>query len=352
MKISIVVGTRPQIIKSQPLIKELLSRKVKISIVHTGQHYDFEMSKAFFNEMKIKNPDYNLGINQGSPSKQLAQIISKLEKPLKKFKPNVVVVPGDTRSALGAALCATRLGFKTAHLEAGTRSNDFTMEEEINRRIIDHCSHLLFAPTKNCYKNLKQESVLGKQYFTGDTMYDVFLEYKKLLKQKKSVQSNFVLMTIHRKNNIENYSKIKNILQLAKKIENYGLDVIFPMHPHTKKQIKSFGLSLKGNHIIKPVKYSKMLQLLHDSNLLITDSGGLQKEAFWLNIPCITLRENTEWIETLEGKCNVLLRNVSNSSFNLVKKTMSRKYLWNNNSIAAKFGNGKASKNIASIILD
>jgi len=306
MKICFIVGTRPQIIKSQPVINRLLKQKEDVTIIHTGQHYDYEMSKGFFDEMKILDPDFNLGVKVGSSAQQVAQIISKLENPLKKIGPDCVIVPGDTRSALAASLCASKLGFKIAHLESGARSYDFSIEEEINRKISENCSHLLFAPTKNCYKNLKKERVLGTAYFTGDTMYDVLLEFKKILKLRKPKKGKFILITIHRKNTIFDIAKMKSIMALLKKIAKSGEEIIFPIHPHTKKQINSFKISLKGINTIKPVKYSKMLQMLNDAKLLITDSGGLQKEAYWLKTPCITLRKNTEWIETLQGKHNIL----------------------------------------------
>lgn len=348
MKFCIVIGTRPQIIKSQPIIKEILSRKLKLSIIHTGQHYDYQMSKVFFEEMKIRDPDLNLEVGPGTPSNQLAQIISRLEKPLKRINPDILIVPGDTRSALGAALCANRLGIKVAHVEAGARSMEFDMEEEINRRLIDHCSNLLFAPTLNCYKNLKKESVLGSIYFTGDTMYDVFLEFKKMLNLTKSDGDGYVLMTLHRQDNIQNPQKIKKIVTLAKQISARGWKVVFPIHPHTQKQIKSFGISLDGINITKPVKYSKMLRLLCDANLLITDSGGLQKEAYWMNTPCVTLRKSTEWIETLEDKHNILLNKITNSSLKLFTNILRQKRPKTRH--LHQFGNGSASKKITSIL--
>ena len=349
MKLCIIVGTRPQIIKSQPIIKEILARKLKLHIIHTGQHYDYQMSKVFFEEMKIRDPDLNLEVGPGTPTNQLAQIILKLESPLKKIKPDVVIVPGDTRSALGAALCANRLGIRVAHIEAGARSMEFDMEEEINRRMIDHCSNLLFAPTLNCYKNLKKESVLGHAYFTGDTMYDVFLEFKKILDLKKSDNDRYVLMTLHRQDNIKNPQRIKKIIDLAKQISTKGWNVVFPVHPHTRKQIKSFGINLDGINTINPVKYSEMLLLLCNANLLLTDSGGLQKEAFWLNTPCVTLRKSTEWIETLDGRHNILLGTIKNSSLKLITNILQQKQLKVNTS--PQFGDGKAAKKIISILL-
>jgi len=352
VKVALIVGTRPQIIKSQPLIKEIILRKLKISIIHTGQHYDYEMSKTFFKELKIRKPDVNLGISTGSPSRQLGEIISKIEKPLKKIKPDIVIVPGDTRSALGAAISANRMGIQLAHLEAGARSYDNTMEEEINRRLIDHCSDLLFAPTRNCLKNLKAESVLGKIYFTGDTMYDVFHEYQKILKLSSVRKEKIVLMTIHRQVNLENYNQMKKILNLAKSISKSGYKVIFPIHPHTKKNISYFKLSLNNIHAISPIKYSEMLKLLSKSSLLLTDSGGLQKEAFWSNTPCITLRKNTEWIETLSQNHNVLLKTIKKSDssklIRILKSTKQKKKSKN----SYLFGKGHASKKIVSILLN
>lgn len=350
MKFCLVVGTRPQIIKSQPVVREILSHGGKLSIVHTGQHYDYEMSKMFFEELKIREPDINLAVKPRSSSNQLAQIIMKLENPLRKLNPDVVLVPGDTRSALGAALCANRLGIKVAHIESGARSMEFDMEEEVNRRIIDHCSNILFAPTPGCRKNLQKESVLGEVHFSGDTMYDVFIKFKKMIDLNKSNNSKYVIMTIHRKDNIEDISKITKIIQLAKKISSKGYDVIFPIHPHTAKKIKSFGINLDGINIIEPVKYSKMLQLLSNAKLLLTDSGGLQKESYWLNTPCVTLRKSTEWVETFEGGHNVLVPKLTNSSFELILRKLSNREIKKQKNIK-HFGNGMAAKKIVSILL-
>lgn len=348
MHFCLVVGTRPQIIKSQPIIREILARNSKLTLIHTGQHYDYQMSKVFFKELKIRDPDLNLGVKPNSSANQLAQIIINLEKPLQKIRPDVVIVPGDTRSALGAALCANRLGIKVAHVEAGARSMEFNMEEEINRRIIDHCSNVLFAPTKNCYNNLKKESVIGSSYMSGDTMYDVFLEFKKILHLKKH-DSKYILMTIHRKDNIENRTNIKKILELVKTVHKNGWKIIFPIHPHTQKQIRSFGLDLDGIDVIEPVKYSKMLELLSNASMLVTDSGGLQKEAYWSGTPCVTLRKSTEWTETLDGKHNVLLSKISRSSASMILEILKRKPV--NETRSKYFGNGYAAKNIVSVLL-
>ena len=346
MKACLIVGTRPQIIKSQPIINEFKKRKIPLFIIHTGQHYDYKMSKSFFDELEIPNPDINLGISKGSSAKQLGEIIAKLETVLKKINPNVVLIPGDTRSALGGALTASRLGIPVAHIESGARSFDPNMEEETNRRLIDHMSSYLFSPTPNCLKNLKSESVLGKIYLSGDTMYDVFLQYQKILKFSDK-KENLILMTIHRRENILNRKKMAGIIATAKKLSKNGYEVIFPIHPHTKKQIKSFQISLKGIKIISPLKYSEILQMISSSKLLITDSGGLQKEAFWLNTPCITIRENTEWIETLKGKHNQLLTKITSTDYKKIMKILDKKFSKNKTKL---FGTGNASKNIVSVL--
>jgi UDP-N-acetylglucosamine 2-epimerase len=347
MRVSLIVGTRPQIIKSQPIVKELLSKKIILQIIHTGQHYDYKMSKSFFEELSIQDPNLNLNIKNGTSSKQLSEIIAKLEKPLLNFSPDFVLVPGDTRSALGASLSAFRLGFKLVHIEAGARSNDITLEEEINRRIIDHCSNILFAPTKNCLKNLHNENILGKSYFTGDSMYDVFTKFRKKLNLKKQ-RNDQILMTIHRKTNIENISKMKKIIWLANQITKLGYEVIFPIHPHTRKQLQSFHISLNKINTMEPVNYSKMLTLLGESKMMITDSGGLQKEAYWMNTPCVTIRKSTEWIETLENN-NILLDIITSSTMRKIKKIISQKIPQNKR---FEFGNGQSAKKMVSILRD
>ena len=348
MKFCIVVGTRPQIIKTQPIIHELKSQKKSFSIIHTGQHYDYEMSRSFFKELKISKPDYNLGVSKGSNVIQLADLLKKLEKTFLKLKPDVIIVPGDTRSALGAALSANRMNIPLAHIEAGARSNDFELEEEINRRLIDNCSNYLFTPTINCSKNLSNESCLGKIFNAGDTMFDVFLKYKKLIEHKKP-RENFVLMTIHRRQNILDKVQLKKIIDLANFISKQGFEIIFPIHPHTKKQIMNYKISLSNIRTIDPVNYSKTLSLLSQTKLLLTDSGGLQKEAYWSQTPCFTFRKSTEWIETLDGKNNLLLKIIDNSNLNKIEKIIEKK---SPSSVkkSKTFGDGNASKKIISIL--
>lgn len=351
MKFCVIVGTRPQIIKTQPIIHELKSQKKKFSIIHTGQHYDYEMSRTFFKELKITKPNYHLNLSQGSNLSQLSEMIKKLEKPLTKIKPDVVIVPGDTRSALAGALSANGLGLPLAHIEAGARSNDFELEEEINRRLIDHCSNFLFTPTKNCTKNLKKESTLGTIFNVGDTMFDVFLKYRKILELTKSPRKNFVLMTIHRRQNILDRIRLKKIIDLANYISKQGFEIIFPIHPHTRKQIRSYNISLSNIKIVEPVNYSKTLTLLSQTKLLLTDSGGLQKEAYWSQTPCFTFRNSTEWTETLNKQNNQLVPVISNQTKKQISQILNKKSIMYNSPSKKIFGNGNASKKIISILL-
>jgi len=347
LKFCIIVGTRPQIIKTQPIISEILKTNSQLSIIHTGQHYDYKMSQIFFNELNIRKPDLNLNIKPKSSSQQLGEIIMKLEKPLSRMDPDVVIVPGDTKSALGAALSANRLGIKLAHIEAGARSMEYYMEEEINRRLIDHCSNFLFAPTKNCYKNLQKESVLGKIFYSGDTMYDIFLEFQKIL-NLTSQNRDQITITLHRKENIQNPKIFKKFFSMIRNLSKKH-KVVFPVHPHTKKMIRKNNISLKGIITLNPLKYSEMLQMLSKSKLLLTDSGGLQKEAYWTKTPCITFRKSTEWVETLDGKHNFLLKTIDSSKFNKIEKILAIKSSSLINKSQA-FGNGSAAKQIISIL--
>ena len=349
MKGCIIVGTRPQIIKSQPIIYEFQKQKIPLTIIHTGQHFDYKMSKTFFKELKIQSPDIKLGINKGSSAFQLIQIIQKLEKPLQKIAPDFVLIPGDTRSALAGALTANRLNIPIAHIESGARSNDARMEEEINRRLIDHMSKYLFAPTANCAKNLKNEKVLGKILLSGDTMFDIFSKYKKTLNLNLNENRDYILITIHRRENILDKQKLNIIFKNIKQISKNNSNIIFPIHPHTLKQTKSFGISLEGITIVEPLNYSDMLKTLSKSKLLITDSGGLQKESFWTNTRCVTIRENTEWIETLKNNQNILLKNIKISDYKKIHNLLKLKPL--KNSPQKIFGDGNAAKKITSFLL-
>lgn len=311
-KIVYIVGTRPELIRSALIISYLKKDKdVAFTLVHTGQHYDYLMDKVFFDEFKLPEPDINLKVGSGSHAEQTAKIMINLEKFLISLSPNLVVVFGDTNSSLAGALVATKLKIPLAHLEAGCREWEMDMPEEINRRLIDHCSNFLFPVSKVGEKNLKNENIQGKVFNCGDPLYEVFKNhYKKgqnlnILDNLKISKKKYILLTTHRADNVDDFKKLENIITNLFFFKDYK--IIFPIHPRTKDKIKNIRNINKTNLLItNPVNYKEILYLISNSKLVITDSGGLQKEAYWLKIPCITLRKYTGWIETVQQKVNFL----------------------------------------------
>lgn len=326
-KIVYIIGTRPEIIRSVSVIKLLRKDpEVALSLVNTGQHYDYAMSQAFFDGLDLKGPDFNLNIGSGSHAEQSAKIMIGLEKYFLEFKPDMVVVFGDTDSSLAAALAAVKLKIPVAHLEAGCREWEMDLPEEINRRLIDHCSALLLTVSRLSSENLKREHVAGKIYFTGDPLYEVF---KKTVKEKRQSEllnnfglskNNFILATIHRDKNVDIKERLANIMTAISSIKN--LKILFPVHPRTQKRLDEFNLLTKyqDSNIVftKPLNYNEIIILLSQAKIVITDSGGLQKEAFWSKVPCITIREHTAWAETVDLGVNYLVSaNVSEIKQNI-----------------------------------
>jgi len=312
LSFAIIFGTRPQIIKSAPIIQEALKSGLELEIIHTGQHYDYQLSQIFIDEFSLPNPSVNLEVGSGSHAYQTGEIMLRLEKYLLRDKPSLVLVPGDTNSALAGALTCVKLGIPVAHIEAGARCYDMSMAEEINRRLIDHCSKILFAPTLNCKRNLEKESVLGEIYLAGDTMYDVFLKFEDevdrsdILKKLGLSDKEYGLLTLHRAENVDDPVRLRSIL---KGIGEAKMKVVFPIHPRTVNRLKEYSISLEYSNvrIIDPLGYIEMIRLLKHAKLVLTDSGGLQKEAFWSKTPCITLRDSTEWTETVEAGVNQIV---------------------------------------------
>lgn len=318
MKLMLALGARPQIIKSAPLIREA-SRKseIELQIVHTGQHYDFEMSKIFFNELDLPSPLVNLGVGSGSHAWQTGKMMTGLEKAMLRLKPDLVLVPGDTNSTLAGALAAVKLHVPVAHLEAGARSYDMRMPEEVNRRLTDHCSRLLFAPTQNCVENLRKEGLAKESiHLSGDTMYDSLLYH--LPKALKSdvldrfdlENENCGVVTLHRPENVDYPETLRSIVEALMQLRD--LTLVFPVHPRAMKMLRATGLlkrlrKAKNLRLVDPVGYLEMLHLVKLAKIVFTDSGGLQKEAFWLHTPCLTFRDRTEWVETVELGANVLV---------------------------------------------
>ncbi len=320
-KVVTIVGARPQFIKLAPLSKSLRKHFEEV-IVHTGQHYDEGMSKIFFDELEINKPDYNLGVGSGSHAFQTAQMMIKIEEVLIIERPSIVIVFGDTNSTLAGALVASKLGIKIAHIEAGLRSFNRSMPEELNRITTDHLSDYLFAPTETAVKNLIAENLGDKTNNTGDVMVDsinYFLnkskKSSKLLDELNFNPGEYHLLTLHRPSTVDNTFLLKSILE---DLNGLSKRVIFPIHPRTKKALKSVDLSNQKNFIfLEPVGYLDFLSLMSKAKKIITDSGGIQKEAYILKVPCVTLRAETEWIETVKSGWNLLL---NPSSENLSSK--------------------------------
>jgi len=312
MKIASIIGACPQFIKCAPLSREIRKKHEEV-LVHTGQHYDHEMNKIFFDELRIPEPDYHLGVGSGSHGEQTGEMIKRIEKVLMKEKPDLVLVYGDTNSTLAGALAASKLYLKVGHVEAGLRSFDRRMPEEINRLLTDHCSDLLFCPTRTSVGNLKKEGITKEVYLTGDVMVDALRGNIKIAEQESKVldelglkSKKYHLATVHRAENTDDFYRLRDIVDAFCEIE----DLVFPCHPRTEKMLKNFNLwekLIRKVRVIKPVGYLDMLMLEKNAKKILTDSGGVQKEAYILKVPCVTLRSTTEWVETLEDGWNVLV---------------------------------------------
>lgn len=307
MKIVSIVGARPQFIKCAPLSKELRREHDEI-IIHTGQHYDYEMSNVFFDELEIPEPDYNLNIGSGSQGHQTGAMLTAIEGALIKEEPQLIVVFGDTNSTIAGALAASKLGIPIAHVEAGLRSFNRSMPEEINRVLTDHISNLLFAPTENAVSNLANEGIHKGVHHVGDIMVDslnsvkeVALSRSTILEQLGLERHAYFVLTMHRAGNTDDPAKLVKVLNAIRRVQ---VPVIFPIHPRTRKLLSNINISMPSNLLpIEPMGYVDMIGLISNARGVLTDSGGIQKECFILGTRCTTLRENTEWAETLvEGR--------------------------------------------------
>lgn len=324
-KIVTIVGARPQFIKAAVLSRLIRSDewrgKFHETLIHTGQHYDANMSEVFFTDMKIPRPDINLNIGSGMHGEMTGKMLIKIEAELLKLKPDLVVVYGDTNSTLAGALAASKLHIPVAHIEAGLRSFYKVMPEEQNRILTDHLSEWLFCPTEVAVKNLANEGITQGVHLVGDIMLDASLFYRQIIKGEKAsdisrlnniygltaevINGSFALATIHRAENTDDPEKLENIISAFNELET---NIILPLHPRTKKQIEAACLKFNPNvHVIDPIGYFEMLELEMNCCCIITDSGGVQKEAYFMQKPCITLREQTEWVETVESGWNILV---------------------------------------------
>jgi len=309
MKVVSVIGARPQFVKAATISRTIKShRGIREILLHTGQHYDDNMSKLFFDELDIPEPDYNLEVGSGTHAEQTGRMMMGIEKVLLMEKPDWTLLYGDTNSTVAAALAATKLHVPVAHVEAGLRSFNRMMPEEINRIVTDRISDLLFAPTQTAVANLRNEGLEEITRFTGDVMYDSVRYYRQIIAKNPEkyaipgLPQEFLLATIHRAENTDHTENMKNIL-LA--FDQLSLPVILPVHPRTRKILSSFPIP-KNLLLIDPVGYLNMLSLTLNARKVLTDSGGLQKEAYFLGTPCITLRTETEWVETLHDGWNTV----------------------------------------------
>ncbi len=346
MKFLTVIGARPQFIKAAPVSRELRKNHQEL-YVHTGQHYDKNMSDIFFEELHIPRPDYNLNVGSSSHGKQTGEMLADIEEIILNEEPDYVLVYGDTNSTLAGALAASKLHIPVVHVEAGLRSFNKKMPEEINRIMTDHVSDVLFCPTQTAVDNLRDENITKNVHNTGDVMYDAVLFNSRLSEEQSSIlaqhalkRKDYYLITVHRAENTDNERNIRGIIEAFSKIEGTK---VWPMHPRTKKVLSNLGINLEevpGLMVIDPVGYLDMLALLDNAKKVLTDSGGVQKEAYFLKVPCVTLREQTEWVETLRGDANILTGSDTSKIINAVYREITPQY-------GQHFGDGNASVKIA-----
>ena len=349
MKVASVVGARPQFIKAAPVSRELREHNEEI-LVHTGQHYDLNMSDVFFQVLEIPKPDYNLEVGSGTHSWQTAEMMKRLEDVFVKERPDFVLVYGDTNSTIAGALSAAKLGIPVGHVEAGLRSYNRTMPEEINRIVADHLSTAVFCPTTTAVENLAREGITRGVHMVGDVMYDVALQMAQPARARGAPKrhglepGDYLLATIHRPSNADEKAILTGIVEA---LSDCGRTVVFPVHPRTKKNLQAFGLWEEFGKKVKllpPVDYLDFLGLLMDAAKVVTDSGGVQKEAYFFGVPCITLRDETEWIETVEDGWNALVGTKPEDIRHAIEH-------FNPSGTKSKsFGDGHAAEHIAQIL--
>lgn len=353
-KIAIILGTRPEIIKMSPIIRACHKQKLDYFIIHTNQHYTSNMDLTFFQELELPQPKYNIGVNSETyHGRMTGKMLIGIEDVLLKEKPDWVLVEGDTNTVVAGALIASKMGIHVGHVEAGLRSYDMNMPEEINRIITDHISTALFCPT-DTQKNILQGEGIDKKkiHVTGNTIVDALEQNLELaLKSDKYAHyktEKYLLLTLHRPSNVDNVDVLKIIINTIEEVsKEFGLMIYFPMHPRTKAQLEKFGIVIRNKKIIvmEPVGYLEMLQMEKHAQLILTDSGGLQEEACILKVPCVTLRESTERPETLKIDANIIVGHDPEKIISGIQKMLKSKRKWDN-----PFGDGTSSNKILRII--
>jgi len=357
MKIGIIVGTRPEIIKMAPVIRECQNRKISYFIIHSNQHYSEEMDSIFFKELNLPKPHYNLGVGSGLHSNQTGNILIKMEPILLEEKPDVVLVQGDTNTVLAGALAASKLDIKVGHIEAGLRSYDRTMPEETNRILTDHMSRYLFAVGPNQQAILSKEGIASdKIYMVGNTVSDSLFQHLEISAEKSNIltelnveEGKYFLVTAHRASNVDVPAHLLELLSLFDQLHNqYSQTIVWPIHPRTQTKLKEFNIEVPQYlKLLPPIGYLDFIQLQKKAQLILTDSGGIQEEACLLGVPCITLRENTERPESIEVGANVLVGRDAEKALTAADKWLSRKsFSWEN-----PFGDGHVAESILDIVI-
>ena len=355
MKFCLILGTRPEIIKLSSIIRYLKAKRKKFFIIHSNQHYSANMDKIFFKDLELPKVKYNLHVGSGTHAEQTGQMMIKIEKILNKEKPSIVLVQGDTNTVLAGGLSAAKMQIPVAHIEAGLRSYDRSMPEEINRIVVDHLSEYLFAPAKKQKEILLNEGIAKEKIFVvGNTIVDAVLQNKKLAEKRSKILNKlklqpkkYFLLTLHRPSNVDYKKTLKKIITGLHQItKNFELPIVFPVHPRTQAKIREFNLSLPPNTItLEPTGFLDFLQLESNARLILTDSGGIQEEACILKVPCVTIRDNTERPETIEVGANILAGTQPTKILEATKKMLNKKKRWKN-----PLGNGKSGAKIIETI--
>lgn len=348
MKVLSVVGARPEFIQATPLSSELRAKHHEV-LVHTGQHYDYLMSQVFFRDLDIPEPDHNLGVGSATHGRQTAEMLLRLEEVMLREQPDLVLVRGDTNSTLAGALAAAKLGIRVAHVEAGARSFRRDMPEEINRLVADRLADLLFCIAPSAVSNLAAEGITSGVHYVGDVMYDALLRYRPVAESRSTILARnglspkrYVLATVHRASNTDDAVNLRNIVAAFNNIEEI---VVFPVHPRTRKALASLGLTFHAHvRAIEPVGYLDMIALESGARIIVTDSGGVTREAYFLGVPCITLRDETEHVETVECGWNTLVGTDPERILNAVKEFHADRPR------PPVFGDGTAARKIVSIL--
>jgi UDP-N-acetylglucosamine 2-epimerase (non-hydrolysing) len=355
MELAVILGTRPEIIKLSPIIRILEREALDYFILHTGQHYSYSMDRIFFEQLELPKPKYSLNVGSGTHAEQTGRMLIGIEKVLAEEKPSLVLTQGDTNTTLAGALAAVKLNMPVGHVEAGLRSFDWSMPEEINRVLTDRVSSLLFAPTDKAKVNLLREGISDDRVFvTGNTVVDAIYQNLNLVDGNGILDNldvdggEYFLVTIHRQENADNIVRFRGILEGLRLIyRHYGLPIIYPIHPRAAKKICEFKLKPDGVTLIDPVDYISFLKLEKEARMILTDSGGVQEEACILHVPCVTLRDNTERPETLEVGANMLAGADPKSILEKVGIMLERSRDWAN-----PFGDGRAGERIVKIFIN